>query len=278
MCYHVSFEVQLEKIIEMLPGLVVDPELQLHFPFGAYINGFDHRMHPVMLTGRKDNQRHLASMMWGFIPNWVKTMEDAVKMWNGFKDDSGKYKQGIITLNAIGEEMFDKPMYKDAALNRRCVIFVDGFYEWHHYFPMGKKGQRLKTPLKYPHHIYIRNNPYPFMMLAGIWNPWRHTEVDTETGEVKEVVTPTFSIVTTAANALMQKIHNSKKRMPTILSKELAEEWIAEGLSKERISQIAATQHPAEMMEAYTVPKDFQEISNPKEKHVYEDWDGVFCE
>lgn len=278
MCYHVSFEVQLEKIMEILPGLVVDPQLQLDFPSAAYVNGFDHGMHPVMVTSRKDGQRHLAPMMWGFVPNWVKTMEDAVKMWNGYKEQSGKYKPGIITLNAIGEEMFDKPMYKDAALNRRCVIFVDGFYEWHHYFPIGKKGQRLKTAVKYPHHIFIRNNPYPFMMFAGIWNAWRHTEVDTDTGEVKEITTPTFSVVTTAANELMAKIHNSKKRMPTILTKELAEEWISDGLSKERIIQIAATQHPAELMEAYSVPKDFQEINEPRQKHVYEDWDGVFCE
>jgi putative SOS response-associated peptidase YedK len=168
-------------------------------------------------------------------------------------------------------------MYKDAALNRRCVVFVDGFYEWHHYFPIGKKGGRLKTAVKYPHHIRLKENPYPFIMMAGIWNPWRHSEVDTETGELTETVTPTFSIVTTAANELMAKIHNSKQRMPCILTRELAEEWISEGLPKERITAIASQQYPAEQMEAYAVAKDFQESLHPKEAFVYEEWDGEFC-
>jgi putative SOS response-associated peptidase YedK len=278
MCYHVSFEVKLQSIMDVFPDLVVDPQFQIEFQGAAYINGFDHRMHPAMLTSRKDGKRHLAPMMWGFLPNWVKTMEDAAKMWNGYKDESGKYKPGIITLNAIGEEMFDKPMYKDAALNRRCVIFVDGFYEWHHYFPIGKRGERLKTAVKYPHHIRVLNNPLPFIMMAGIWNPWRHTEVDQETGEIKEVTTPTFAIVTTAANELMAKVHNSKKRMPTILTKELAEEWILDGLTKERILEIAGHQYPAEFMEAYAVRKDFQEVGDPKQRHEFSDWDGVFCD
>ncbi len=278
MCYHISFEVKLQSIADIFPDLVVDPQLDLNFGSAAYINGFNHQMHPVMLTGRKDGKRHLAPMMWGFLPNWVKNMEDAAKMWNGYKDENGKFKPGIITLNAIGEEMFDKPMYKDAAANRRCVIFVDGFYEWHHYFPIGKRGERLKTAVKYPHHIRLANNAYPFIMMAGIWNPWKHTEADAETGEVREEVTPTFAIVTTKANELMAKIHNSKKRMPVILTKELAEEWIQDGLSRERIDAIAKYQHPAGEMEAYSVPKDFQEISNPKAQHMYEEWDGTFCE
>jgi len=46
--------------------------------------------------------------------------------------------------------------------------------------------------------------------MAGIWQLWK----DTETGEYVE----TFSIVTTSANKLMEQIHNSTKRMPTILT------------------------------------------------------------
>ena len=278
MCYHVSFEVKLESITDIFPDLVVDPQLQVEFPTSAYVNGFDHRMHPVMVTSRKDGKRHLAGMMWGFLPNWVKNMEEAIKMWNGGVDENGKYKPALITLNAIGEEMFDKPMYKDAAMNRRCIIFVDGFYEWHHYYPMSKKGdKRLKTAIKYPHHIFLKDNPHQFMMFAGIWNPWKHTEVNTETGEVQEIITPTYAIVTTKANELMSKIHNSKGRMPVVLTKELAEEWIQDGLTKERILEIAAYQYPTELMDAYSIPKDFQEIPEPKTKHTYPEWDGTFC-
>lgn len=277
MCYHVSFEVSLQKILEVFPDLLIDSKLSEYFLSASYVNGFDHRMHPVMLTGRKDGKRHLAEMMWGFIPNWVRNMEEAARMWNGYKDETGKFKPGIITLNAIGEEMLSKPMYKDAALNRRCVVFVDGFYEWHHYYPLGKRGERLKTAVKYPHHIRLKNNPQPFIMMAGIWNAWRHTDVDTSTGEVTEQVTPTFSIVTTAANELMAKIHNSKKRMPCILTKEQAEEWILEGLPADRITSIATSQYPAVNMEAYAVAKDFQEAADPRAPFTYVEWDGEFC-
>ncbi len=277
MCYHISFEVKLESILDYFPDLIVDSQLEVEFPSAAYVNGFDHGMRPVMLTGRKDGKRHLARMMWGFLPNGIINFEEAKKFWNGYKDENGKWNKGFITLNAVGEELFEKKLYNDAALNRRCVIFGDGIYEWHHFFPIGKRGQRLKTAVTFPHHIYLKDNPMPFLMIAGIWNPWKHTEVDTETGEIETIVTPTYAIVTTKANELMAKIHNSKERMPTILTKELAEEWIKDGLTEERITEIATYQYPSEQMGAHTVPRDFQEIATPKSKYVYEGFQTEFC-
>lgn len=277
MCYHIAFEVKLESILDVFPDLIIDHQLEVDFPTAAYINGFNHKPHQVMLTSRKDGKRHLALMMWGFLPGYLKNMQDAEKFWNGYKDENGKWRTGFITLNAIGEELFDKPLYKDAALNRRCIIFVDGFFEWYHHFPVGKKGQRLKTAVKYPHHIFLKDNPHPFTMMAGIWNPWKHKETNESTGELEELVTPTFAIVTAKANALMERIHNSKKRMPTILTKELAEEWISDGLSQQRIVEIASYQYPAEKMDAYSIRKDFQEIIDPKTKEVYPELESEFC-
>ena len=277
MCYHISFEVNLESIKEHFPDLVIDSQLEMNFPKAAYVNGFDHGFQPAMLTGRKDGKRYLAAMMWGFLPNGVNNYEAAERFWNGYKDENGKWNTGFITLNAMGEELFEKRLYKEAALSRRCIVFVDGFYEWHHSFPIGKKGQRLKTAIKYPHHIFLKDNPLPFIMIAGVWNTWKHEEVNKETGEVETIFTPTCAVVTTEANELMAKIHNSKQRMPTILTKELAEEWIRDGLSQERITEIARYQYPAEQMNAYTVPKDFQEIDLPKSKHTYPEFENEFC-
>ena len=278
MCYHISFEINLESITAYFPDIIVDPQLQMNFPVATYVNGFDHTMHPCMLIGRKDSKRHLASMMWGFLPGGVKNFEEAERFWNGYKDENGKCNKGFITLNAMGEELFEKRLYKDAAVNRRCIVFVDGFYEWHHFFPMGKKGQPLKTAIKYPHHIFLKDNPAPFLMFAGIWNPWEHVEIDKETGEVQTITTPTFAIVTTKANDLMAKIHNSKERMPTLLNAALAEEWIKDGLSEQRISEIATFQYPSQQMSAYTIPKDFQENGSPKSRHVYPEFQSDFCE
>lgn len=277
MCYHISFQVKLKSILDYFPDLVVDNQLDIEFPSAAYINGFNHQLQQVMLTGRKDGKRHLALMMWGFVPNHIKNLAEAERFWTGYTDDSGKWQTGYVTLNAMGEELFERKMYKDSALNRRCIIFSDGFYEWTHIHPVGKRGKVLKTTVTYPHHIFLKDSEVPFIMMAGIWNPWRHEEIDKETGELKVFVTPTFSIVTTVANELMAKIHNTKKRMPTILTKELAEEWIKDGLSQERITEIATYQYPSEKMDAYSIPKDFQKIDSPKERQHYPELDAVFC-
>lgn len=106
-------------------------------------------------------------------------------------------------------------------------------------------------------------------MMAGIWNTWKHEEVNKETGELETILTPTFALITTKANELMCKIHNSKQRMPTILTKDLAEEWVKDDLPAERIREIATYQYAAEQMSAYTVPKDFQQIDAPKSKYIY---------
>jgi putative SOS response-associated peptidase YedK len=88
--------------------------------------------------------------------------------------------------------------------------------------------------------------------MAGIWQPW----TDRATGEHVE----TFAIVTTKANSLMEQIHNSKKRMPTILNEELAWEWLFGDLDEKRISEIAQSQIPPNEMEAFTITKDFREV------------------
>ena len=89
-------------------------------------------------------------------------------------------------------------------MSRGCLVLSNGFYEWRHVFPIGKKyGKPLKTAVKYPYHIGLKDKEYFY--IAGIWQPWK----DVETGEYVE----TFSVVTTAANKIMEQIHNSKKRV-----------------------------------------------------------------
>ncbi|MEP6949111.1 MAG: SOS response-associated peptidase family protein [Ginsengibacter sp.] len=277
MCYHISFEIKLESIANYFPDVVIDDQPELEFSPSPYINGFSHLPHRVMVQSTKDNKRHFPSMIWGILPSYVRNMDEAKKFWNGYKDDSGKWHTGYTTLNAMGEEMFEKKLYKDAALTRRCIVFVDGFYESYHYYPVGKKGQRLKTPVTYPFHIRLKDNQYPFTMFAGIWSPWKQTEVDKDTGEVITRTIPCFSIVTTVANELMAKIHNSKKRMPTILTRDLADEWLQADISEQRIKEIAMNQYPSASMEAFNVPKDFQKLEYPKQVQIYPELEREFC-
>jgi putative SOS response-associated peptidase YedK len=213
-------------------------------------------------TDKKDFE--IVQMEWGFIPPYWKTREEVQKFRGGFKDGSGKWVQ-YLTLNATSEEMLlPRKMYRDAALKRRCLIISSGFYEWRHVFPKNKRtGLPVKTPVRIPHYITVKDQPYFFM--AGIWQPWE----DQVTHEKVETV----SIVTTAApeGHIMAKIHNSKMRMPTILNEDLAWEWMFGDLSEERITEIGKTQFPSEQMTAYTIAKDFKTALEPMKMVEWEE-------
>ena len=47
----------------------------------------------------------------------------------------------------------------------------------------------------------------------------------------------------------MKQIHNSKLRMPTILTEDLAYEWLLEKPGEERLQQIARTQIPSRLLD-----------------------------
>jgi putative SOS response-associated peptidase YedK len=220
------------------------------------------------IPGQKDFD--IVQMEWGFIPDtWFGKPLDTrekVEMWRrGYKDPKGKFIPGITTLNAIGEEMLLKnKIYRDSALNRRCLVLSTGFFEWRHYFPLNKRtNEPLKTAIKIPHYITVKDQPYFFM--AGIYKPW----TDKATGETVDSV----SIVTTAApeGHLMAKVHNSKMRMPTILNEDLAYEWLFEQMSEDRISEVGITQFPSDKMQACTIAKDFKEQLEPAKPFIYED-------
>ncbi len=157
------------------------------------VSGFAHPK-VIIYTNEQPYEPLLSS--WGLIPHWTKSEKDALVIRNN-------------TINARGETIFEKPSFRDAAKEKRCIIPVAGFYEHHHY-----KGQ------KYPFYI-TRKDDEP-LNLAGLWSDWANKE----TGEI----ICSFSIVTTQANRLMSKIHNNPKlpeaRMPLILADGAEDEWL----------------------------------------------------
>jgi putative SOS response-associated peptidase YedK len=180
---------------------------------------------------------------WELIAPWVKTMKEA---------EVGREK--FNTLNATCERLLESKLFKPAALNYRCLVLSTGFYEWRHYKPEG-----TKKDLAYPYYITIKDQLLFYM--AGIYQPW----TDKETGETMD----TFSIVTTKANALMEQIHNKKKRMPTILNEAQAAEWISPNLSEEKIMELASSAICDNQLTAYTLDKSFRTAPNPMEAFEY---------
>ncbi len=223
--------------------------------------GFDYSKSAVLKKCEGEEDFEITEMEWGFLPDTIKNREQAAGFRNGYKKENGQWQEPILTLNATSEEiLLPKKIYREAALRRRCLVLSTGFFEWRHVFPIGKRtGKPLKTALKYPYHIGLKDRPYFF--IAGIWQPW----TDVETGEYTE----TFSVVTTTANKLMAQIHNNKKRMPTILTEDLAWEWLLGNPDEERISEIARFQFPSENMEACTIAKDFRNALEPALPFAY---------
>jgi len=157
---------------------------------------------------------------WGLIPFWVKNSEQA-------EDIRTK------TMNARAETLFEKPSFRGPIRKRRCLVIMDGFFEWR------EVGGR-----NYPHYIKMKDDSA--FAIAGIWDAWN----DKSTGQVRN----TYSIITTEANPLLEKIHNKKKRMPAILRREDESRWLSKGLTEDEIEEIIEP-YPDEGLEAYPIKR-----------------------
>lgn len=205
--------------------------------------GLEYPQAPVLQRIPDQEDFDIVEKEWGLLPPNIASIERATD-----------FRLKAMTLNARSENLFlnehGRPsMFADAAMNRRCLIPSTGFYEWRHIKQRGKNGKVLKQTNAFPYMIKT-TDAAPFYF-AGIWNP----------GKVNG---DTFSIVTTEANALMQQIHNTAKRMPTLLTEDLAWEWMFNSaLSKDDVQDIARFQYDASKMTSHTVDKGFRTTHDP---------------
>lgn len=145
----------------------------------------------VRLDARK-GIRKLEDLTWGLLPAWAAKKKDAHPL-----------------VNARAETLAEKPSFKEAFAKRRCLVPVDGFYEWK------KEGER-----KVPHFFSMKGGG--LFALAGLWDSFERDK--------EEVVT--FTIVTTAANVLMAPVH---ERMPVILGSSDVPVWLDPGLTDAKV-------------------------------------------
>jgi putative SOS response-associated peptidase YedK len=139
---------------------------------------------PLTVVGETKDGRFAERMKWGLVPSWAKDQ-----------------KIGNKLANARIETAAEKPSFSSAMKQRRCLIFVSGFFEW-----------RAEKPVKQPFYIY-RADGEP-MVFAGLWESWRQPNG-----------TPlhTCTILTREPNGFMANVHN---RMPVILEQPNFEPWI----------------------------------------------------
>jgi putative SOS response-associated peptidase YedK len=238
MCYHTSIPSR-EKIKKRFNSVVFsEPFNELN-----HLSGFSFSKTPVITS--EDNSK-IQLFSWGLIPKWVKDEKQAIQLRNQ-------------TLNARSETIFEKPSFRSSIAKKRCLVIVNGFFEW-----MDFKGK------KYPHFIYMKNKePFAF---GGIYENW----TDRETGEIKS----TYSIVTTEANPLMAIIHNSKQRMPLILPREAEDVWRNPELGKDEIIRLM-TPFDEKSLGSHTISKLITSRTNPsnvpavKEQYNYPELSSI---
>lgn len=266
MCYYNGVRIPADQIIRLcdLEKRISNPDLFDQ----EIVNGFDYGRYPILTKTPDGAEFAISEMEWGFLPSYITTRQAANRFRFGYKEPGGSWQKPFTTLNAVGEELTQpNKIFAEAARLRRCLVPSCGFYEWRHIYPINARtGKPLKTPMKFPYHISMKDKEYFFM--AGVWQPWK----DIETGEYVE----TFAIITTVAGPLMEQIHNTKKRMPVILPEELAYEWLMSNPDEDRIRQLAAYQIDNEQLQAHSVSKDFRAQPKPAEPFAYPELPPLF--
>ena len=231
MCYNVEYikrraaelAERYKRFVKSEPDLWRPPGYQENMK-GYFISGFSYPVLPFVTDDAIDYKQ------WGLIPSWVKDRQKAEELRR-------------ITLNAVGETVFEKPAYRTAIKTRRGILPVNGFYEWREF-----------NKVKYPYLVSVKNEE--LFSLGCLYENW----VDKSTGEILN----TFSIITTPANPLMEQIHNLKKRMPLILKKEDEDRWCDPSLTKEQIQELIKPLDQ-DLLDAYTVSRDVNSARNNRD-------------
>jgi putative SOS response-associated peptidase YedK len=143
----------------------------------------------VIRRNHATGQVSLDPLRWGLIPHWCN-------------DPTG----GRKPINAKAETVARLPTFREAYRQRRCILPVDGFFEWN-----AIKGQRAKQP-----YAIAMKDGSPFG-IAGLWENWK----EPSSGEWIR----TFAIITTDANTLVADIHD---RMPVILPPLQYARWLGD--------------------------------------------------
>jgi putative SOS response-associated peptidase YedK len=170
---------------------------------------------------------------WGLVPSWAKDRKIASRM-----------------INARAETLAQKPAFKRLFAKKRCIVPMDGFYEWRPGDPDGPLNAKGK-PLKQP--VYVRRRDREPLTVAALWSTWKDPE------DAEERFLHSVTLVTTAANAVMEPIHD---RMPAILVPEQWQAWLdPDDHDTDRLARFL-TGGPPELLELHEVSTDVNNVRN----------------
>ena len=141
-----------------------------------------------------ESTRRVRLMRWGLIPPWAKTGADG-----------GPDTKGPLLINARAETVTTSGAFRNSAKSKRCLIPMDGWYEW-----KGEKGS--KTP------FYMYGTDGEPLFMGGLWSTWRPKNAAPDTPPLVSC-----TIITTDAAGQLTDIHD---RMPLTISERDWDRWL----------------------------------------------------
>ncbi|GGF63890.1 putative SOS response-associated peptidase YoqW [Paenibacillus albidus] len=213
MCGRYTLTVTMEEL--MLRYLVQDATI-IHY--APNYNVAPMQNIPAVIGSSSGNR--LGELRWGLVPAWSKDPLCGSRM-----------------INLRAETVAAKPSFQHLLSSRRCIIPVDGFYEW-------CKSGSVKQPMR----IVMQDNS--IFSLAGIYDTW----VDSQGSKLN-----TCSIITTEASHLLAPIHH---RMPVILDRDTEVQWLDRSQRDPAALVRLLRPYPAEPMRAYAVSRAVGNVRN----------------
>lgn len=177
---------------------------------------------PVIIQGSKG----FSFFYWGQIPNWSKNKSLSDKL-----------------LFAESEQLQQKSSLKNALNTRRCIIPMDGYYDW----------KRISKKGKVAHRIVFNSNE--IVSVAAVWE-----EFEDEQGEVAH----TFKIITRPADDIVKEFNN---RMPLVLSPKLENEWLDQSKSSEEVLSNLELAHGYQLT-SYSVSPAIEDTTKDSERLI----------
>jgi putative SOS response-associated peptidase YedK len=160
----------------------------------------------------------LSFMRWGLVPSWAKDVSVGAKL-----------------INARAETILEKPSFRQAFQQRRCLVIASGFYEWKTETAStarGKPGSKAQSR-KQPYYVSLRSGE-PFA-LAGLWESWQPPARTHTQGTEPSPPLRTCTIITTTPNALIAPLHH---RMAVILRPEDEDIWLDDNASEQDLMRL----------------------------------------
>jgi len=196
MCYHTKLTADEKQIASALNANWLEKG---SFNPSKEFNGFTNPLYPIV---RWDERDLIQFYEWGLLADYLaynklaKNSKEATKARNN-------------CLNARIEELHEKASFKKK-IDNRCLVPMDGMYEWQWADVNNPKCKKTK---------YLVTKPDDSVFCcAGLFNEWR----DPITGFTAYC----YTICTTEGNELMKEIKNEGERMLVVLDPAEYEDWL----------------------------------------------------